>query len=423
MVKRWDVPLSWVARFFGLFVSISTIPHIITNVGIEGYSDVALIQALLPWLLLLDMGTGNYLKNLLTVRTNSFLLKKVVVGVTLILASLFVLFFLVFYISWEVVDKLYLSGEGTYEFFYPFLLLALVAQLEIYTKFLYSFFKSSVVSFTNILSFMVVFLLVFQSKSTEPADYLMMMLLPVFVSKLFLALYFFRMSGIGFFYLKFSFSRYLKLAHFCIKKSKNFWILAIMGTFIVSVDVFIASQFLDSTEIAVYLIILRLYLAGYTLISSFVHIYWPRITIIITKRQSRELYILLFSVFSLFSVAIVVSTLFLNFAISYFDNVNAFQELNDSNINVSMLLFSFALLFIIRLWVDLFSTALQSVGDTKLIIRLMPLQLISGLVCQVFLAKIFGPVGLVIGLAFSYFVVMAYPLPREVYLKLTKTSY
>ncbi|WP_432467991.1 hypothetical protein [Agarivorans sp. Z349TD_8] len=420
MVNRWDLPLSWGARFFGLFVSIFTIPYIIENVGVEGYSSIALIQALLPWLLLLDMGSGNYLKNILTIRRRSFLLKKIVVSVSFFLFILMLLFFLILCFSWGVVDKIYLSGDGGYVFFYPFLLLSLVALLELYTKFLYSFFKSSVANLTNILSLIVVFLLVTQSKSTNPADYLLMMLLPVLFSKLFLMFYFFVELDVGSSCFKLPVRRYVRLACLSLKKSNGFWILAIMGTFIVSTDVFIASQLLGAREIAVYLIVLRLYLTGYTVISSFIHIYWPKITIIITERQKGDFYRLISKVFVFFSIGIVGSTTLLDFSIFHFDDINIMQELKGSDIDITNLLFGFALLFIVRLWVDLFSTAMQSVGDTRLIIKLLPLQLVCSLVFQVLLAKLFGAVGLVLGLAFSYLLIMAYPLPREVYLKLTR---
>lgn len=404
MIKKIDIVTNWILRIVTIVASIFTIPYILQNTGSEQYSMMIMIQALLPWFMLLDLGISSFLKNKISVYAKSTRLKRVVSSV-----NAFILFFVIFFtvvvaFFWGVISKYYLYKQNLpIEYFISFVLLFLLAFLDIYSKLLLSMFKATKVNVILIVATVFSLISIFSIKSNESYPYLFALIIPQVVARLIL-LYKFNVDfGIKVKHYKiFIFSDF----KYVVLRSNSFFLYTLLSTFLIHLDVIFASRFFNSDILISYFLFLRLFQSAYLILSSSLHIYWPHFTVLYNKCAFNELRGNHFKLMRLYSALILIGSVVLYFLVKllwqYSADLEFLNVITKSKLSYGVLIIVFCSLFLCRFIGDLLNVIFNSVGDSKLTAKIAFIQLSMTIPLQITFIKYFGVIGIPIAVVAVY---------------------
>lgn len=196
-----------------------------------------------------------------------------------------------------------------------------------------------------------------------------------------------------------------------IKRAWGFWLFALMATGVLSVDYLVMSQTLTPHEIATYSIITKVFVVSISFYTSLLQASWPVCAELIIKGEWGQVKktVRIYIIFGFGGIGLI--TLVLASAMPWVFRILAPGQ----NLTVSLLtLILLAIYYASRVWSDTYAMVLQSMSDTTIFIRWVPVQAILSLVGQIILVKILGLNGIIIGLILSFVGTVVWVLPYRV---------
>jgi len=182
------------------------------------------------------------------------------------------------------------------------------------------------------------------------------------------------------------------------KDALGFWLFSLMGLFILNSDYIVMAIIFAPGEIVEYKLVSSLYAFVYSLSYASLMTFWPRSSRLIALKDFNSVYSSIRVNLYWSSVALILFGLLL---VVFSDQLSDLLSANRVAIS-SGLVFSFCLLYLVRIIGDAFAVALASAGKSKTFIFYMPFQLVLSVCLQFQLGKLIGPSGIVFGVALSF---------------------
>lgn len=188
----------------------------------------------------------------------------------------------------------------------------------------------------------------------------------------------------------------------------SFWIINILAAFVVQIDVFIIANFFEPNEIALYLLIGKVFSLIYFSYNAYLQAIWPKFLEEFLKKNWSAINGLIIKSMKISFLVCFISVSVIFIFIESIILVLSNNELNE----ISYILFlGFVLVIFVRVWTDIFATFLQSISKTHIFLSSIFLQAIINAYLMITMGKIFGINGIIYALLFSYLLTVAWTLP------------
>jgi len=405
--------LSWLARAGTIGYQLFLIPIIVNAFGLVGYGKIALLQGLIVWFSLMDYGGGVLFQN-------KFSMKKREIGLNEKL-SLYLLMFILVCILLTLLAiqssghlSVYILGSREYQKLLEITIiyLSLSVFLDFFIKILYAYEKSILVSLQMLISTAVSFLLIIYFDVESLLGVISLIFIPQLIFKLFLAVYVWK--NLISFRLPDNNKIKREVAKILKECSPYFW-FALVACMTLNADLLIVNSFLSESEVAIYLLISRVYAMGFVFYSTLLTILWPRFVNLIHERKIVELNEVLIGIFIPFTLIIIICSLVLYFCFGEISEFIFVGVDRDYMVLSPILIMLFCIYYIVRIYSDCYAILLQCSGETMLLTRIVPFQALLSLMFQIVLASYMGAEGIVLGIILSFVFTVAVMLPKEFY--------
>lgn len=402
-----SIAVSWMMRISSLVLAFVSIPLIINAVGKDVYGQFSIIQGMLPWFLLLDMGTGHRVQNEIAIGKLQYA-ASVYFSILKVSLVVSVLLFLATQLLGDIVVKYLLKGDSSFYFYYTLsmLVFCIWGVIESITKIYYALFKSETANALMLVANMCSLLSIFLTKSQSLSVYIISLFVPQIIARVILLLMFFMKH-----HTLISRVSWRETMDF-ISRAKGFFAFAILSNLVLYFDYIAIALVLNPAQYADYTVVSRIYFAGFTLYTSVLAIYWSRFTKLLHDSKNSEATRLARMIIFSFFMAISACSVFL---VLLLPEIN--KHLDDSSrISIDVgLIVSFSLYYMLRVWTDLHALILQSTDNMRMLLKLVPAQALMCITFQIVLGDYFGGTGVVWGLILSFLLSVSVALPREVY--------
>jgi O-antigen/teichoic acid export membrane protein len=176
----------------------------------------------------------------------------------------------------------------------------------------------------------------------------------------------------------------------------------------VQIDVFIIANFFEPNEIALYLLIGKVFSLIYFSYNAYLQAIWPKFLEEFLKKNWSAINGLIIKSMKISFLVCFISVSVIFIFIESIILVLSNNELNE----ISYILFlGFVLVIFVRVWTDIFATFLQSISKTHIFLSSIFLQAIINAYLMITMGKIFGINGIIYALLFSYLLTVAWTLP------------
>jgi len=190
----------------------------------------------------------------------------------------------------------------------------------------------------------------------------------------------------------------------------RFWLFALLSAATLNVDYLIMSQTLNSTQIANYNIIFRIFWIGMALYAGLLTATWP----VLSTKGAQKDYIgierlirlyLLVALSALFAAAFTMSAI-LPYIFKWLAPGISIEITKTT-------LFLFTLYIALRIWTDTYAAVLQALSEVNTLLFIVPIQALISITAQFLLSKEFGINGILMGLILSFCLTVAWLLPMK----------
>ncbi len=406
--------VGWGCRFVSSILQIIAIRILLNYLGQELYASFAIITGLQLWFLLVDGGIGSSLQNYISeARVNNSCQAKLNSNVAAMSVIFLVIISLIFICISPLLQRLLFHKINPILSVSEYYILTFAGVVYIATNIFGISYKVMLANqrghlayiYQNVGIIFSVISVILVSHINIVKYRLIITLACWLLPQMFISL---------FCYLKiFSFNHVVRYFDFqiikliCIRGLK-FWVFAIMSTFALSLDYIIMAQTLTAKEVTLYNILSKgfnLVLSIYTMVLTAI---WPEVAeLFIKKRWVAANQILIKNMF-IGMLFVIIATLFFIFVKRYIMLVLA----PGSNLELpSFVIYLFGFYAVTRVWVDTYSTALQSQNHLQIFWRYLPIQAglcFFGMYC---FSLYYGLNGILIGLILSFVLTSLWILP------------
>ena len=411
---------AWGSRILIASLQLVSIRILLEGLGAERYAVFLLMNALMNWYLLADMGVGTSLQNYLSESRGdqeaSFNYQTMS---SILCAGFFLIFLLILYLwspwlSQTFLKKFdFISEHEKYKIFFVSGIIFLISGVgAIAYKSWYAQYKGYLSNVIPAVAAVIAFLLilfVMRQNISENDKLFYCMLAFISPSALFSFLsLFWQVKNIPLQYWKIKKSVFILL----MNRAAKFWIFYILAAGVLNVDFLILSQYLSPEDIAVYGIGTKIFgFAAFFYVSLYAAL-WPHFTEDISKNNwnsvrmhIRKSFIFSASFIVLFSAILLIFMPFVSGILSPKDKI-------EIPVNFILLL---GIYHIILVWVHGYAIVLQSMSDMKVLLVWSVIQTILSIIFQIFLVKKFGLYGSTLGLILSFLLTAAWIVPKRVF--------
>ncbi|MBM0491905.1 transporter [Aeromonas jandaei] len=403
---------SWVSKAIVAGVQLISIRYLLYSLGEEHYAIFSLLSGLLIWCSISDFGIGSSLQNFIS-ETRANKKKSDDYMKTGIIISFFscLLFICVYILISKLVASFYLSSSSLIDinekqklFIIASVVFILVGVGNVSYKILFAEMVGWKANLYNAISYLFGFAAIWHLNYQG---------LPVSIDDALIALYG-PVGLISFSYLiyrlfvawkgKFRFD----LAKKIIKRGFGFLVFSFLSILVLQADYIVISQKLSPSDIVKYTIIMKLFGLIFFIYSALLQALWPVCAEYRVKGEWVKLNKLIYK-------NILAGVLFIcaSACVLYICQKEVISLLSkDDNYVFDISTFIIlALYFSIRVWADTFAMLLQSMNYLKILWFLVPVQVMLCGLLQWFLADYWGINGVLLGLALSFLLTVAWGLP------------
>lgn len=195
-----------------------------------------------------------------------------------------------------------------------------------------------------------------------------------------------------------------------VRPSSVFWLYALLGAAVHSVDYIIMSRTLQPDEISKYNILYRIFWVGMTFYIGLLMATWSHMTELRAMGKVREvLRTLHLTAAGGFGGVVIFAVTILAFS----KQISAFLFPQAGVAIEPLEVMLFALYIAFRVWSDTHSIALQAIGEAGVTIKFIPIQAAISIGLQIFLSRHIGMEGIVLGLIASHALTATWLLPLQ----------
>jgi len=411
---------AWVSRVVIALVQVFSIRILLEGLETERYAVFVLLNALIAWYLLVDMGVGVSLQNYISeARAKGddeggyLALGAFVAGILLILAIGF-LYLLSPYLSKIFLKQFdFMSGaEKSHIFFVSGMLFLGLGIGNISYKAWYSQYKGHL---SNILpataasiGLGLVWMVIHQQWDDRKRLLWCVVAFTLPSTLLSLASFIKQLAEVpsG----RFRVTKVM-LRNF-MGRSLKFWLLYALATVVLSVDSVIISQYLSPHEIVLYGVTTRIFGFAAFFYTSFYAALWPYLTEAITKNDWETIKGHLRKAFLFSAGTITLFTLILLLFMPFVSDILSPREKLEVPTLFIILLGAYHL---VLAWVHGFAVVLQSMSDLRVLIIWGAIQALFSIFFQVLFVQWWGLYGMTLGLIASFLLTSVWVCPRRVH--------
>lgn len=403
--------LSILFRILALILSFINIKQLLYLLDLNTYAIYVVLFSLMSWVGLLNFKFPISLQNKLSEFSNDReqQRKYLVVTIYLVLLMLLVSLFLVYILSYVVVEYVLPKNNLqdiliiTFLFIY---ILNIIGLTEFLHKILLANHMSFISQFYTFLVPFISFIILQLFINFEIKDYRL-----IFIGSI--------LSNLVIFISMFS--KYLDFKNIYFDKkiffdmfniAKKFFIFGLFATMVLRSDYIIMSIILSSKEIVLYSLALKLFMSIEIIYNVWLSIVWPKLSENYYQNRLNDNFILVKQslLLGLVIVGVISGVIFVfnEYIISFLSNKKIF-ELPLSVIQM------FIIYYFIRIFVDIYATVLQASNHIGIFMFLVPIQGILTISLEYILGKQFGIYGILYSIIIGYLLTMVFILPYYVH--------
>ncbi len=397
---------AWIARGIIAITNLIAIRFLLPYLGTESYAVYLILLSFTSWCALTDFGIGTALQNYIS----EFRVKKIdyqpyinsafqiIICFTLIAIMLSLVLYqpIQNFILKKYTDILNIQTINVV--LASLILLILIGVVNISTKIYYALQKGVIpnilTSIAYIISFCAMLIVInTQSENNKILKIILCYTLPQIVLIGFLFFKIFKNS------IKNIFKVNKDILKVLLDRTIKFGLITIIGLMNYEIDYFIMAKTVSPTDITVYSVFAKIFLAVFSIYSSLLIAFWPLCAERYHRKEYKEIKehinrYLIFGI-SLLSVSIIILYLFKDLIFSIL--------LQNISYNLSYTFFIVAIIyFIFRTIGDTYTIFLQSTNHTKIFITFISIQTFINIYLQYYFSLKFGITGIFLGLALSY---------------------
>jgi len=397
--------VGWFSRGLVVLLSILNIRLIIELIGIEGFGLHAFLLNLLPWLFLLHFGVPYTIQNKISQCRSDGLSYSAFIDfgnkfvfitlVMLVFASAIIVYFL------KSLDSF--NSISYFSIWSIIMLIALNAVIELYNRVLYSEHKGYWPNIFPAISMVmstcgigILYLLELKDIELVFLVYFLPTLLILYMS------YYLvnknhtpkREGGVI-------------TIRSALKLSLGFFIFNVMATVVLKIDYFIIFHLFGEMELGIYALVQKYYLTVLFLYSVILAALWPHLSEAMNLKDIKRVNSL---VAQNILIGIIVAAIFILIFYFYHKEILALLVGKDVPISLSIIVFA-SIYLLIRVYTDVFTTFLMSIGDTKVLNYFVFIQAVLTIAAEYYFASQYGLMGIFIGLIIAFIFTTCWILP------------
>lgn len=401
--------IGWIAKIFTVSFSLINTRMLLELLGVKGFALYSIVFSLVGWLSLLNFAIPSAIQNTISrFRIENKDLKELFQTILFVVMVIIVLSVpLLILIGKFTFTTLFVNYQEILDFKYLVIMLFLLLIFglsEIFNKILFALHKGYWANIYPALLSIMGFLILYLFKKNHINDVnivLTSFFTPYIV--VFILAYF---QSIGFVKPKF----HKDIFFIVFGLIKKFFIFAILAAFVLKVDYFIMVIVLEAHEITLYNLDMRIFNLIMFMYGTILAALWPVSSELFHKKDfviiKSNLYKnILFGI----SITIILSSLILFFKDDIFYLISGKESLTIT-ITTGVLTSFYILL---RIWTDTYATILQSMNEVKILIYIVPIQVLVSMTAQYFLGMYYGINGIIMGLSLSFLLTVVWVLPLK----------
>lgn len=195
-----------------------------------------------------------------------------------------------------------------------------------------------------------------------------------------------------------------------LDRAWRFWLFGLLTAGVTQVDYIVMSQILLSNDIVVYNIASRIFQLVLFIYSALLFALWPVCSEAIVRGEWARIIKMLFRYISIGIIFVLLSGTVIVVINPWITSIIAPALKQGLPLLVVILM---TIYMAMRVWTDTFSMMLQSMNDLKSLWIIVFVQAVFSVTCQVIGAKLFGLVGMIIGLIACYAFTAAWAIPMR----------
>ena len=415
---------AWISRIITAFIQIISIRILIKGIGSEQYAAFALLNGLIGWYMLADMGIGISLQNYISEQRarnepyHVFLLVSAILALSMLVLLIGLLYLISPYVAPLFLRHFdFLSSEGKIQAFSLSGALLIGGAIgSIGYKIWYAqqkgYLSNIIPAMASIIGLVGIWLVI---KSDLP-DKLFLSLFAFLAPPAFLALVTFGWKVVT--ELKSDWRVDSMTMQKLMKRAFSFWVFSIMAAAVLQIDYIIISQFLKPRDIIVYTIATKVFGLAMFFYTAMTTAFWPVFTELVAKNDWKTIgtnvkRLLLFGVG--FMMLFTVLMLF------FMPYITTILSPNEVLVVPTLFIVLLGVYQMILIWVNGFAVVLQSMSDMRIFLVWTPIQAFGSFIFQWTLTPIYGIYGVLVGLMLSFLITAIWLLPYKVF-SIMKTS-
>ncbi|MEO5364883.1 MAG: MATE family efflux transporter [Magnetococcus sp. WYHC-3] len=408
---------SWISRLTTAAISLVSIGILIQLLGVEHYAIYAVLISISGWFSLVDLGVGESLQNFISEsRARGFTSAghQGAAYLIVLLAAILMLGLLYGFGQWPasvlLQEFVVLSDQQKFNYFF---LICSLATLSATGAIIYKvWFAEQRGYLSNILPAVASALGlggVLTLNLMQASDPLFWALIaintPLFLLPLLALL---RRFGKIFSQAR---TDLWKHSRQILNRGMSFWLFHASVLVVLHVDYVILARFVDPDQIVVYNIVSKIFLIVSVFYSAVLQAFWPVAAEALVHHDWTGIRKFL-NLYFRYGVSLVI---LFSLAFFLFKDILVGILSPDRPIMIDDTLIAlFCLMYLIRMWTDVFAVILQSMNDMKIILLWASIQGLVGLVLQLSFVPLWGIYGTVISLCLSWIMTVGWVLPRRV---------
>jgi O-antigen/teichoic acid export membrane protein len=196
-----------------------------------------------------------------------------------------------------------------------------------------------------------------------------------------------------------------------LTRASGFWSFNIAATAVFQMDFIVLSQYAPAEQIVVYTIAAKIFAVMAFVTGAVLQAFWPECAEAVMHGNWRliDKFTLRYLTWSILGVALftLLFLIFNEYIVSMFSK-------NDTVSIPSSFIVAMGLMYVIRVWTDVYAVILQSMNDIKILLWWAVLQAFLGLGLQILLVPNYGIYGTVIALCLSWLLTVSWLAPKRV---------
>lgn len=409
---------TWLSRLLATAISLVSIRIVLDTIGVEHYAVYAVLMGTVSWFMLADMGTGQSLQNYISedratkqgyandiVATAAITVVVIVIGIVVITILG----------GWPALHLLsqfdFLSDKDKYlSFTTVAVLVILTAGGSLIYRIWYAEHKGYLANIVLALSAVVALVGIYGVAESDVENKLYWCLIAANAPMAVLSIgsLMVRLSKTTGTSVEIVKKQLVKI----LRRGSRFWLFNVAAAGVMQIDFIVLSQYAPADQIVAYSISMKVFGTMAFMTGAVLQAFWP--VCAEELANGNWLRIKLFIKRYLFwSVSFVV---FFTFMFSIFNKeVYSIFSSKENVVIPKQFIILVGVMFIIRVWTDVFAVILQSINDMNILLLWAMIQAFIGFFLQIMLVPNYGIYGTIFALSLSWLLTVSWLLPKRVW--------